>query len=94
LKGLIELTQEKAKEIGFDSVIIITKPQRDYSSKETLVFKSKNHIASDICMAEGLLANIIKEHNEFIDRIIAGLKARLHSRTDISNFHGDSGMLQ
>jgi len=94
LKALIEFTQQKAKENGYDSAFVITKLQKNYSSKETVVFKGTNHIASDMCMAECLLATIIKEHNEFIDRIISGLKARLRSRNDLSSFSNNSKILQ
>ena len=94
LKALIQFTQQKAKENGFDSAFVITKLQKDYSSKETIVFKGTNHIASNMSMAECLLATIIKEHNEFIDRIISGLKARLRSRNDLSSFSSNSKILQ
>ena len=94
LKDLIELTQQKAKESGFDSAFVITRLQKDFSSKETVLFKAKNNIASDMCMAECLLAAIIKENNKYIDMIISGLKARLRSREDLANFWTNTKILQ
>lgn len=90
----IQQIKEKARENGLAIAIELSRLQKKYDSSETYIFKDSSHIAEDMCMAELLGAQIIKDNNMDINTYISGLKARLKHRGDLPEMYDDKKGLQ